>query len=413
MIFQDTVISYLLQNEVKENHLNHLNNPLFGVVIKSINRRDLIDDQGHALYDFSTQCYLGFDFESSIIKAHQQAFEKEGNVVPWCRFIGTMNVFTQAETALAHLMGTEAANLFLSTTLLNHGVIPAIAGTPKAAIFIDSLAHKTMLEGALIAQGKGGIVHFFQHSDFNELDDLLHTHTHTPIKLILCDGVSSMSGDYTPLPKLNELAQKHGALIYVDDAHGFGVVGENPSPQNPYGLKGNGLVNYFGLPYDNILYVGCLSKAYGLTGAFVACSLQMKKFLLSSATPHDLGGSGPTAAVFGLLQALQLNAETGTERRHRIKENTTRINIALRQLGFDFNQKNTDFPIITVRLPVSCDLNAICHILYKNHILVTVEPDYISADGLFHLLRITVTCDLQPQHITHLIQAFSYIKHAL
>ena len=92
-----------------------------------------------------------------------------------------------------------------------------------------------------------------------KLEELLKKYQNNPRKLILVDGVYSMTGDYADIPKLVELAKKYDALVYVDDAHGFGVVGENPSKEYPYGHKGNGIVKYYGLDYEiSYMLVGAL-----------------------------------------------------------------------------------------------------------------------------------------------------------
>ncbi|MBP9781860.1 aminotransferase class I/II-fold pyridoxal phosphate-dependent enzyme, partial [Candidatus Woesebacteria bacterium] len=245
--------------------------PMFNVVATKVNKRHIELADGYWLGDFGTQDYLSLDFEPDVINSVIDATQKYGTVVAWCRLVATVNLFTQAEKEVAELVGAEAANIFASTTLLNHGVIPALLGK-DGVMFLDKAGHATLYEGAKIARDSGATLVSFPQDDFTALEKLLIEHQDNPKKLIVTDGVYSMTGEYANLPVLDALAKKYNALLYVDDAHGFGVVGEDPSSEFPYGHKGNGLVKYYGLNYDNIVYVGCFSKAYGSYGAFIASS---------------------------------------------------------------------------------------------------------------------------------------------
>ncbi len=385
-------------------------NPLLLLTIKRMRDRHLVDENGHALIDFSTQCYLGLDNHPDIIQAQIEGLRTYGNVVPWSRSVAIFDLFEQAERALAALVGGEATNLFISTTLLNHGVIPALSGSPDSLIAFEKFSHLTSFEGALIAQAKGAQI--IQWQDEYELESILKSSPHTK-KLIITDGVNSMSGDYADLPVLDVLAKKHGAILYVDDAHGFGVVGENPSDCHPYGQKGSGLVRYFNLSYDNILYVGCFSKAYGLPGAFIVSSRQIKEFLLTHATPHDLGFSGQASVIKGLLKAFEINAHEGNLTRNRIYEYTQLIVEKLTGFGFSLHRKETPFPIITIAIREDERFLKMCQMLYRNGILATAEPSTVTSYDACHLLRLTITNGLSHRDIEHLIAVFSKIKNSI
>jgi 8-amino-7-oxononanoate synthase len=204
------------------------------------------------------------------------------------------------------------------------------------------------------------------------------------------------------------LAKKYGALLFVDDAHGFGVVGENPSDEYPYGHRGNGLVNYFGLNYDNIVYVGCFSKAYGSFGAFIACSKQLRDFLISQATPHDLGGAGPASSMCAVQEGLLINEEQGDHLRQRINTLTQRAVDGLTNLGYRL-QHSTKFPIIAVMLGRSEHIIEISEQLYNDHILLTLAPYPMVAKG-HEVLRITVTASNTDEEVDQLILAFAKLK---
>jgi 8-amino-7-oxononanoate synthase len=137
------------------------------------------------------------------------------------------------------------------------------------------------------------------------LEERLELHRERPRKIIAVDGVYSMSGSYPPLPEFARLARKHSARVYVDDAHGFGVIGENPAPDNPYGEMGNGVVRHFGLRFDrDIVYVGGMSKAFSSMAAFVSCAGEDEKRRLSMASTAVFSGPSPTASLASALVGL-------------------------------------------------------------------------------------------------------------
>jgi 8-amino-7-oxononanoate synthase len=384
--------------------------PMFGVVIRKARARRLEDRHGHWLADFATQDYLGLDFDPDVIEAAVAGTREFGTVVPWCRLVAINDVFLEVEEAVARLIGTEAVNIFASTTLLNHGVIPALLGK-DGVFFLDKSGHATMYEGAKIARDSGARLVPFPTGDLDELDRLLGEHRGAKKKLIAVDGVYSMTGDYPDLPRMDALAKKHRALLYVDDAHGFGVVGEKPSPEHPYGRKGNGIVRYFGLDYENILYIGCFSKAYGSFGSFMGCTRKLWSFLLSQATPHDLGGAGPASAMAAVRAGLTKNEQKGDALRQQIHRLAARAIDGLRGLGFTVNNQ-TDFPILSVWLGNSEHLIATSKILYANHVLLTLSPYPMVKRGS-EAFRITVTATNTEEEIDQLIRAFAEVKHHL
>lgn len=381
--------------------------PMFNVVTASINKRRLTDLKGHWLADFSTQGYLGFDFDEDVMQAAIKATRDYGVVIPWCHLVATVDLCDKAEREIAKLVGTEAASIFASTTLLNHGVIPALIGN-DGIMFLDKSAHATMYEGAKIARDSGAKLVSFPTNDFEALEKLLQENQHIKKKLILTDGVYSMTGEYANLPEFERLARKYDALVFVDDAHGFGVVGENPSKDAPYGHRGNGLIRYFGLSYDHMVYVGCFSKAYGSFGAFIACSQKLRDFLQSQATPHDLGGAGPASSMAAVLEGLKINQEKGEAIRSRINMLTQKALTGLRALGYRVDN-TTGFPILSVWLGSSEHIVEVSKILYDNHILVTLAPYPMVRQGQ-ESLRVTVTVSNTEEEIDQLIQAFAILK---
>ena len=381
--------------------------PMFDCAARQVCNRQLVVGNGHVLYDFATQDYLGLGFRPELINAVIEGTREFGVVVPWCRLVGTVELFNQVEVKVSQLVGSEACSIFASTTLLNHGVIPALLGK-NGVLFLDKSGHMTMYEAAKIARDSGSTLASFPSNDLSELERLLIQYQDIEKKLICVDGVNSMTGDYTDLPGLDALAKKYNTLLYVDDAHGFGVVGENPDNNAPYGYKGNGLVNYFGLDYSNILYIGCFSKAYGSFGSFIACSQRMRTFLISQATPHDLGGAGPASAMSAVIAGLKINEHEGEKIREKIWHLTQKTLAGLRKLGFEINN-TTGFPIISVKIKDGSHIIEISRILYKNNVFLTLSPYPMVKKG-DEALRVTLTAINTEAEVEQLISAFSLIK---
>lgn len=406
------------KNDVVDNFINSIperrkiimdfcnQNPMYGIIIKKVEGRYIEDVNNNWFYDFSTQDYLGFSFNKEQIEATNVSNYQYGTVIAWCRLIATVDVLRNAEIKLAKLLGTEDVSIFASTTLVNHGMIPALMGG-EGTMFLDKSAHATMYEGCKIARDSGAKLVSFPTNDERALAKLL-SKCDDKKKLILVDGVYSMNGNYADLPMLDKLAKEHNALLYVDDAHGFGVIGENPTPSNPLGEKGNGLVKYYNLDYENILYVGCFSKAYGTFGAFVTCSKKLHKFILSQATPHDLGGAGPASALSALVKGLDLNVKFGANKRKTMSDLTSSLTKELINLGFTLD-KDTNFPIVYIKIPNIKDLISASKILFSNNILATPSP-YPMVKHEEQGIRITITSINTIEQIKHLINVFKLIK---
>lgn len=382
--------------------------PMFDYICHKILNRQITDGNGHVLCDFATQDYLGLSFRPEYLNAVTEGSRMFGVAVPWCRLVGTVELFQQVENIVSRLVGSEACSIFATTTLLNHGVIPALLGK-NGLLLLDKSGHMTMYESAKIARDSGSTLVSFPSGDLLNLENLLIQYQDIEKKLICVDGVNSMTGHYSDLPALDALAKKYNALLYIDDAHGFGVVGEQPDDNAPYGYRGNGLVKYFGLDYSNILYVGCFSKAYGAYGAFIACSRRMRNFLISQATPHDLGGTAPASAISAVVAGLKINENEGEAIRRRIWLLTRNAVTSLKRLGFEVSN-TTGFPIVSVRINDRNRIIEISKTLYRNHIFLTLSPYPMVKKG-DEALRITITAANTEAEIEQLTKAFSVVKN--
>ena len=185
----------------------------------------------HWLADFASCNYLGFDLDREIIAAIPEYLEAWGTHPSWSRLLGSPALYEQIEARLAALLDSEDALVLPTITHIHMSVIPLLAAS--GTIFIDARAHKTIYDGCQIARARGAAVKRFRFEDAGHLEELLRAER-DPVRLVCLDGVNSMTGNAPDLPEFARVTREHGALLYVDDAHGFGVIGERtPDETSP------------------------------------------------------------------------------------------------------------------------------------------------------------------------------------
>jgi 8-amino-7-oxononanoate synthase len=364
----------------------------------------------HWVVDFASCNYLGFDLHDEIIQSIEPALYKWGVHPSWCRLVASPSLYVEAEEQFAELIGADETLILPTVTLISIGVIPALTAK-DGVMFLDKSAHMTMYEAAKIARDSGAKLISFTHNDFTMLEDGLKQHQNNPKKVIMVDGAYSMTGNYVNIPVIVDLARQYNAVLYIDDAHGFGVVGECPDAELPYGYKGNGVIKHFNYDYDNVLYVGGLSKAYSSLAAFISCDKKMKNYLKAYATPYDLSGPCPTASLQSILTGLRVNAKEGDALRLTLYRLTKRAIDGLRAMNFVIDN-NTYYPIISVWIGDTDQLIQTAKILWENQILVTLAPYPMVKKG-HEALRITVTAANTDAEIDLLLNAFQKVRFFL
>jgi 8-amino-7-oxononanoate synthase len=376
--------------------------PQYDVTALEIQQRQIRVSETHWVTDFASCNYLGMDLDPEVYENVHSSIKQWGLHPSWCRLVASPEIYTRVEEELASLIGTEKTVIIPTVTLISIGLIPALVGK-TGVMFLDKSGHETMYEGCKIARDNGAKLVSFKQDDFKRLEELLIEHKDNPRKVILVDGVYSMSGDIANIPKLQELAIKYDALVYIDDAHGFGVIGEKPDSNSPLGYKGNGVVRYWGCNYQNLIYVGGCSKAYSSLAAFVGCSEEMQQFIKTFATPYDLSGPSPTASLETLWQGLQVNKCRGDEYRKTLQTLTQKTIYRLREKGFTVINKS-GFPIISVLVGDTDKLIRSAKALFDLGILVTVCPFPMMPIGQ-EVHRITMTAANTEQEVDDLIKA--------
>jgi 8-amino-7-oxononanoate synthase len=258
---------------------------------------------------FCSNDYLGLANHPALIEALAEGARRFGAGSGASHLIsGHSRAHALLEDELARWMSScipQARALSFSTGYMANLALLTALGDASATIFADKLNHASLVDGALLA--KAPLLRY-PHGRLDLLASQLGRCS-TPIKLIVTDAVFSMDGDLADLPALLALAEAHDAWLVVDDAHGFGVLGE----------RGSGSLSHFGLRSERLIYMGTLGKAAGLGGAFVAAHPSVIDWLVQSARSYIYTTAAPPAIAHALCASLRLIAgDEGEERRARL-----------------------------------------------------------------------------------------------
>ncbi len=330
-----------------------------------------IQVRGRWLADFASCNYLGLDLRPEMMDAILPEVRRWGTHPSWARLCCSPELYEQLERKLAAVLGVEETLVLPTITLIGIGLIPAIAGK-GGAILADRFVHKVNHDGCRLARDMGATLDSFQHDDLPGLERLLAARADAPMRLVVLDGVLSVTGRTPNLPAIVEIVRRHDAILYLDDAHGFGVLGERPTPERPYGHRGNGVVRHFGLGYENILYVAGLSKAYSSLAAFVACPRKLKVHLKANLTAYAVSGPVPTAALATALAGLALNDVEGDSWRDTLHRYAKAILEAYREAGIPTDNDN-GFPIVSAYVGPAENVTRGGQLLFERGINVTLQ----------------------------------------
>ena len=289
---------------------------------------------GREVITLSSNNYLGLTVHPKLREAAISAIEKYGVGSGAVRTIaGTMSLHMELEEKLARFKHSEAALTFQSGYTTNLGVISALMQPQTDLIISDELNHASIIDGIRLNKTPRKV---YPHKDMAGLRRVLKESQDIPGKVMLVtDGVFSMDGDIAPLPEIVELAEEYGAFVMVDDAHASGVLG-----------KGRGSTVHFGLEGRVALQIGTLSKGIGALGGYVACSQDVKDFLLQRARPILFSTSHPPSVVATCIAAIDL-LEHDTSLVDRLWENALFFKRGLEQLGFNTGKSETPItPVI-------------------------------------------------------------------
>jgi 8-amino-7-oxononanoate synthase len=349
-------------SELKASH------PMMDAVIEEVDGR-MIRVGDRWLADFASCNYLGFDLDREIIEQVPEYLDRWGTHPSWSRLLGSPALYQQIEERLTELLGSEDSLVLPTITHIHMSVIPLLAAS--GTIFLDARAHKTIYDGCQIAKARGVAVRRFRFEDPAHLDQLL-SQERDPTRLVCLDGVNSMTGNAPDLAAFAAVAREHGALLYVDDAHGFGVIGErSPLEPCPYGIRGNSIVRHAGESSENVVLVGGFSKAYSSLLAFIACPTDVKDLLKVAAPPYLYSGPSPVASLATVLAGFDVNEARGDALRVRLWALTDRVLTAMRVLGVE-TPNRSGLPIIEVPLRDHRRIDAVGRFLFDHGVYVTL-----------------------------------------
>jgi len=323
----------------------------------------------HWLADFASCNYLGFDLDQEIIDAVPEYLAKWGTHPSWSRLLGSPIVYEQIEEKLTDLLACEDTLLLPTITHIHMAVIPILAG--NGVIFMDGRAHKTIYDGAMIARGHGATIQRFRHNDHEHLEQLLKSSRVTP-RLIAIDGVNSMTGNAPDVREMARIAREYDALMYIDDAHGFGVIGErSPEELCDWGLRGNSVVRNQGEGYDNVILVAGFSKAYSSLLSFLALPTRLKDVLKVAAPPYLYSGPSPVASLATTLVGLHVNDVRGDLYRYEMFRKTKTVLDRLHELNI-YTPNQSGYPLIEVPLSRHEDIDVVGRFLFDRGVYVTM-----------------------------------------
>jgi 8-amino-7-oxononanoate synthase len=343
--------------------------PMMDAVIdEQVGRRIRIGD--HWLTDWASCNYLGFDLDEEIIATVPEYLARWGTHPSWSRLLGSPRMYPEIEEQMADLLDCEDVLLLPTITHIHMSVIPVLVG--NGTIFLDGRAHKTIYDGAMVAAGHGANIVRFRHNDHEHLDELIRASDPGLPRLIAMDGVNSMTGNAPDLEVFAQIAREHDALLYVDDAHGFGVVGErSPEELCDFGVKGNGIVRHQNVDYDHVVLVSGFSKAYSSLLSFIAVPHRLKDALKVLAPPYLYSGPSPVASLATTLAGLQVNRTRGDIVRRRLWDLTQRALESVGTLGIH-TPNRSGFPIIEIPLEHAEDIDSAGRFLFDRGIYVTL-----------------------------------------
>ena len=303
--------------------------------------------------------YLGLTTHPKMKRAAIRAIKKYGVGSGAVRAIsGTMDLHMELERRLARFKNAEASLTYPTGFTANSGLIPQLVGEGDL-IISDELNHGSIIDGVRLSRADRTV---YKHNNMEDLATVLReAEKHAPEYrriLIITDGVFSMDGDISPLDEVAKLGAEHGAMVYVDDAHGEGVLGDG----------GRGIVRHFNLDHRKVqVEMGTFSKAYGTVGGHISGSLDLVRFAWNKSRTWLLSSSHPPPVVAATIAAIDV---LESEPRHvkKLWKNTLYFKKAVQDLGFDTGLSQT--PIIPIIVGESHKAKALADRLYKKGIFV-------------------------------------------
>ncbi|XWN37561.1 MAG: aminotransferase class I/II-fold pyridoxal phosphate-dependent enzyme [Balneola sp.] len=358
----------------------------------------IVEIEGHEVIMAGSNNYLGLTNDRRTIEAAQQALTKYGTGCTGSRYLnGTLDIHLELEEKLAAFMGKENCVLFSTGYQTNEGTIQAIAQR-NDIIFSDRDNHACIVVGTLCSNAK---TMRYQHNDMDQLRKQLEKADPDAGKVIITDGVFSMSGTLAKVPELVKLAKEFDARLYLDDAHAVGVIGDG----------GRGSASVFGLTDEVDLISGTFSKSFASLGGFIVGDKTVIEYIRHTSPAHIFSASMPPANVATVLKALEILQEEPW-RIERLEEISIYMRTELKNLGF--NVWSSESPIVPVVIGDMMDCFKFWKDLFEEGVYANaVIPPAVPTGQ--SLLRTSYMASHTNEHLDRILDAFRKVglKHGI
>jgi 8-amino-7-oxononanoate synthase len=345
--------------------------------------------------------YLGLTTDPRVKEAAIEAIKKYGTGCSGSRYLnGTLDIHIKLEEQLAEFVGKEAALLFSTGFQTNQGAIVPLIGKDEYVIS-DKDNHASIVQGTLISKGLWGsdVLVRYRHNDMQHLEEVILKLPLEAGKLIVTDGVFSMSGNIVNLPELVRIARKYNARIMLDDAHGLGVLGKG----------GRGTANHFGLDDEVDIIMGTFSKSFASLGGFIAGEKPVIDYIKHHSPALIFSASMTPAQVAAVLKALEI-IKSEPERIERLHYNANRVRRELKNLGFRVLDGQT--PIVPVVIGDDLLTFKFWRLLFDNGVFVNAVISPAVPQGM-QLLRLSFMATHEDKHLDIVIEKFEKVGKEL
>ncbi len=356
-------------------------------------QQPLVQVDGREYLAFCSNDYLGLANHPEVIKSFQTAADQYGVGGGASHLVnGHSKAHHELELALAEFTGRPRALLFSTGYMANLGAVNALLDK-QDAVFEDRLNHASLLDAGLLS---GARFQRYLHNEAESLDKRLEK-TEARRKLVVTDGVFSMDGDVADLPMLASTCQSHQAWLMVDDAHGFGCLGQN----------GGGCAEYYEMGHDKLqVLVGTLGKGFGTAGAFVAGSEELIETLIQHARTYIYTTSMPPAVAAATLSSLKL-LQQETWRREKLEALIEQFRTGCEQIGLQLMDSPT--PIQPILVGESDKALEISQGLEDEGVFISaIRPPTVPQGGA--RLRVTLSAAHDEKQVIHLLEVLEKVS---
>lgn len=355
--------------------------------------------EGRRIIMAGSNNYLGLTTHPKVKEAAIAAVKKYGTGCSGSRYLnGTLDLHNELEARLAEFLGKEACLLFSTGYQTNQGVISTVVQKAEY-VFTDKENHASIVAGTLITKGMQGEVVRYRHNDMRDLERVM---SRTPVhaaKLVVTDGVFSMSGDIVDLPGLVATAKNRNARVMVDDAHGIGVLGKG----------GRGTVNHFGLDDEVDLIMGTFSKTFASLGGFVVAERSVIEYIKHHAAALIFSASMTPASAAAVLASLEILKDE-PERIERLHDNANKMRRGFAAMGFRIIPGDT----AVVPVVIGDDLKTFLfwRELFEAGVFVNAVISPAVPPGL-QLLRTSYMATHEDEHLDQILEVFEKVGKEL